>query len=105
MGVLHHVCGEHSWPSGRCKDDEQENIEGPNEYLNKDSKVRAALKIVLDPKWLKSSFLCQIQVGRLKLFIFVLDLQWPKVMFPFPLKCDYFCTILGIPVSWKVTIA
>ena len=35
--------------------EDQENIEGPNNYLNKDSKVMAALrKIVLDPKWLKT---------------------------------------------------
>lgn len=55
VGVLHHVCGEHSWASGRCKHEDQENTEGPNNYLNKDSKAMAALrKIVLDPKWLKT---------------------------------------------------
>ena len=39
MGVLHHVCEEHSWSSGKCKHEDQENIEGPNNYLNKDSKM------------------------------------------------------------------
>lgn len=64
VGALYHVCGEHSWASGRCKHEDQENTEGSNNYLNKDSKAMAALrKIVLDSKWLNSSFLCQIQVG------------------------------------------
>ena len=55
MGVLHHVCGEHSWSSGRCRHEDQDNIEGLNKYLKKDSKAMAALrKIVLDPKWLKT---------------------------------------------------
>ena len=55
VGVLPHVWREHSWSSGRCKHDDQENMEGPNNYLNKDSKVMAVLrKIVLDPRCLKT---------------------------------------------------
>ena len=54
VGVLHHVCGEHTWPTGQCKHDPLGD-ESAKKYLEKNSKAMAALrKIVLDPKWLSS---------------------------------------------------
>ncbi|XP_068709173.1 uncharacterized protein [Montipora foliosa] len=54
VGVLHHVCGEHTWATGQCKHDPLGD-ESAKKYLEKNSKAMAALrKIVLDPKWLSS---------------------------------------------------
>ena len=54
VGVLHHVCGEHTWATGQCKHDPLGD-ESSKKYLEKNSKAMAALrKIVLDPKWLSS---------------------------------------------------
>ena len=55
-GVLHHVCGEHTWATGQCKHDAIEDVALSNKnYLEKGSKAMAALrKLVLDPKWLNT---------------------------------------------------
>ena len=54
VGVLHHVCGEHTWATGQCKHDPLGD-ERAKKYLEKNSKAMEALrKIFLDPKWLSS---------------------------------------------------
>lgn len=53
-GVLHHVCGEHTWATGQCKHNPIGD-EANDKYLEKSSKALATLrKIVLDPKWLNT---------------------------------------------------
>lgn len=53
FGVLHHVCGEHSWGGGECKHDPEAVSNQEKAYLQKSSKVMAALRnVVLDKKWL-----------------------------------------------------
>lgn len=53
FGVLHHVCGEHSWGGGECKHDPEAVSNQEKAYLQKSSKAMAALRnVVLNKKWL-----------------------------------------------------
>ena len=53
FGVLHHVCGEHSWAGGQCKHDPDAVANQSKTYLQKSSKAMAALRaVVLDKKWM-----------------------------------------------------
>ena len=52
LGVLHHVCGEHSWAGGSCKHKE---LQEEKEPMKKDSKEMDALReVILDKKLVKS---------------------------------------------------
>ena len=52
LGVLNHVCGEHSRAGGSCKQDELQEEKPP---MRKDSKEMDALRdVILDKKLLKS---------------------------------------------------
>ncbi|XP_020912972.2 uncharacterized protein LOC110250696 [Exaiptasia diaphana] len=53
LGLLHHVCGEHTWAESSCSHEPE--TESNTKYLRKSSKAMEALrKIVLDAKWLKT---------------------------------------------------
>ena len=55
QGVLHHVCGEHSWAESSCNHGPHVEGESSKKPLDKSSKTMAALrKIVLDKKWLQN---------------------------------------------------
>lgn len=52
LGVLHHVCGEHSWAGGSCKHNDLQEEKPP---MKKASKEMDALReVVLDKKLVKS---------------------------------------------------
>lgn len=54
LGVLHHVCGEHSWAGSECSHSEMSR-EDPKVPLEKSSKAMEALRsVVLNNKILNS---------------------------------------------------
>lgn len=54
MGVLHHVCGEHTWANGECSHGELVK-EDPKEPLEKTSSAMEGLRsVVLDARFLNS---------------------------------------------------
>lgn len=55
FGVLHHVCGDHSWAEGACRHSPEATETQGKTYLKKSSKALEALrKVVLDKKWLNN---------------------------------------------------
>ncbi|XP_052410122.1 uncharacterized protein LOC127956322 [Carassius gibelio] len=53
IGVLHHVCNNHTWETGSCQHDHLEDIQD-KEWIERDSKSHKALvEIVLNKRWQK----------------------------------------------------
>ncbi|XP_073669281.1 uncharacterized protein [Paramisgurnus dabryanus] len=53
IGVLHHVCNNHTWETGSCQHDHLEDIQD-KEWIERDSKSHKALvDIVLNKRWQK----------------------------------------------------
>ncbi|XP_039681954.1 uncharacterized protein LOC120575300 [Perca fluviatilis] len=53
IGVLHHVCNNHTWETGSCQHDHLEDTQG-KQWIERDSKSHKALvDIVLNKRWQK----------------------------------------------------
>ena len=53
IGVLHHVCNNHTWETGSCQHDHLEDTQG-KPWIERDSKSHKALvDIVLNKRWQK----------------------------------------------------
>ena len=86
QGVLHHVCGEHSWAESQCSHGAHVEEESSKKYLTKTSKAMAALrKVILDWTWLQNLH-------------FYVRFRWVTVWLSVP---SHYCVLRFFKCFWK----